>query len=295
MSEWVRRSGIQLAYAFELKRLAKWEPPWIVQPKLDGDRMRAVFDESGSVTLYSSEENEVVMVPHLIEQFNSLNLRNEELDGEAYIHGRPQAEIHGIISSGRVQLHEDFEKVEFHMFDTIDTGMPQYERTKEYTTIGQTLFTKTDSLKFVPFYLAYTEDDIYRLLDLFTEEQGFEGFIIRHKNASYRRKRSIYMMKFKPKKEDIYLIVGTKEAVDKYGEPKNTLGSFICVSPPKPEEFLIGAGRIKHAERDELWKIRELLPGNFLRVQYQHLTAKNGVPRSGVAIEVLFDHEVTNG
>jgi len=33
-----KRAGVQLCYPFEEKRLAKWEPPYIVQPKLDGER-----------------------------------------------------------------------------------------------------------------------------------------------------------------------------------------------------------------------------------------------------------------
>ena len=36
----VKRSGIQLAYPLEESRLAKWAPPYITQPKLDGVRCR---------------------------------------------------------------------------------------------------------------------------------------------------------------------------------------------------------------------------------------------------------------
>ena len=40
-----KRTGIMLCYPFEEKRLNKWNPPYIIQPKLDGERCRAVYDE----------------------------------------------------------------------------------------------------------------------------------------------------------------------------------------------------------------------------------------------------------
>jgi hypothetical protein len=52
------RTGIMLCYPFEEKRLNKWGNKFLLQPKLDGDRCRAIFDEYGKVKLLSSEENE---------------------------------------------------------------------------------------------------------------------------------------------------------------------------------------------------------------------------------------------
>ena len=63
MSIWVKRKGIMLCYPFEEKRLNKWAPPYLVQPKLDGERMRAILDTEGKCTLLSSEENEIISSP----------------------------------------------------------------------------------------------------------------------------------------------------------------------------------------------------------------------------------------
>ena len=52
------------AVPFEQKRLNKWEPPYILQPKYDGVRCRAVPVENGYLLL-SSEENVVFSVPHI--------------------------------------------------------------------------------------------------------------------------------------------------------------------------------------------------------------------------------------
>ena len=39
-----KREGIMLAYPFDRKRLDKYTSPLIIQPKLNGDRCRAVID-----------------------------------------------------------------------------------------------------------------------------------------------------------------------------------------------------------------------------------------------------------
>ena len=56
MSNWQRWTGIMKAYPFSEDRLAKWEPPYVVQPKYDGVRCRAVPLDNGSYLLLSSEE-----------------------------------------------------------------------------------------------------------------------------------------------------------------------------------------------------------------------------------------------
>lgn len=288
MSEWVRRSGIQLAYPFEEKRLASWDPPYLLDPKLDGDRCRTIFDKHKSVELLSSEENSIWSVPIIKQELESTCLRDLELDGELYIHGRPQAETHGIISTQRVSIHEDHHKVEYHLFDLIDLNTPTQKRRYYLNVLYQEHLKDLPHIKIIPFYVINTLEEVYKGLEYFMS-LGYEGFILRKFDELYRRKRSIYMMKFKPKKQDVYLIVGFNEAIDQHKQPMGMVGSFLCRSPPKPEIFPIGAGRIKHDERRTIWENQEAVLGKPLHVYYQHLTAKNGVPRSGVAVEVLYD------
>ena len=103
MNTWQRWKGIMKAVPFEEKRLAKWNPPYIVQPKYDGVRCRAVPLETGpkgdEYMLLSSEENVIFSVPHLNEVLSGLHLK-AELDGELYCHGMNFEEIISIEING---------------------------------------------------------------------------------------------------------------------------------------------------------------------------------------------------
>ena len=69
MADWQRWKNIMKCYPFEEKRLAKWKPPYIVQPKFDGVRCRAIPTDTGYL-LVSSEENVIFSVPHINEELN---------------------------------------------------------------------------------------------------------------------------------------------------------------------------------------------------------------------------------
>lgn len=290
MPLWLRRKGIQLATPFSEKSLLRWDPPYIIMPKLDGDRCRAVHDSRAMVTLLSSEENELWASPLVQQELESVGIRDVELDGEHYIHGRSQAELHGIVSSQRVELHQDYEQVELHLFDYVDETIPQWKRLLLLNKLYHERLSHLPHIKLVPYYIINTVEQVYHMLEYFLS-QGYEGFILRKKDEVYKRGRSVRMMKFKPKKKDVFLIVGLNEAISQDGKPKSTLGSFQCASPPKEGTFPVGAGKLDHKEREEYWEIGKDLVGFHLLVEYQHLTEKNGVPRSGVAVRPLFTKE----
>ena len=117
MANFQRWKNIMKCVPFEEKRLAKWQPPYIIQPKYDGFRCRAVPTETGTLLL-SSEENIFFSVPHINEMFDSLKL-GTELDGELYAHGMSFNQLSSILSR-TVNLHPDYKEVEFHCFDIIN-------------------------------------------------------------------------------------------------------------------------------------------------------------------------------
>jgi len=293
------RSGIMLAYPFEEKRLDKWEPPFIVQPKLDGERCRAVIDENGNVTLFSSSEEIIKSVPHIRKALFTLNLRNIELDGELYKHGMDFEDVHSIV--GRtVNLNPWHREMEFHVFDIVNAD-PQYKRLRQLSKIS---FYNLP-IKNVPLHTAENLDEVLAIKEKYIEI-GYEGIVVRHFLAPYVRKRSIYMMKLKPKKDDIYKIKGYSIEVDKEGIIKETrLGRIICAGdenrnadilgeyPPHiklPDGYFgIGSG-LTASDREMYWKDRESLINLFCHVQYQHITPGKGVPRFPIFIEII-DYE----
>ena len=282
-NSWQRWKGIMKCVPFEEKRLMKWKPPYIVQPKYDGVRCRAVHVTTGhsgdEYILLSSEENIIYSTPHINNILRKLQLR-AELDGELYCHGKTFEEIVSI-TSRTVNLHPEHESISFHVFDVVNKE-PQMRR----TLLTDSLRGIHPLIKVAPFYLCETLDDIMRAYDRILND-GYEGIIVRNFLAPYVRKRSTMVMKFKPKKEDIYEIVSVAEEISINGTPKGTLGAIICRGN-EGSTFSVGTG-FSRAQREDLWKTAEVLPGKFIRVQYQHLTNKDGVPRFPVFMEVISD------
>lgn len=280
MAKWQRWKGIQKAYPFEEKRLAKWPTPYIVQPKYDGIRCRAVPLMTGpkgnEYLLLSSEENIIYSVPHINGALQFLQLR-AELDGELYCHGMSFEDILSITSRS-INLHHNFKAIKFHVFDIIN-DQPQMRR----QIIVDALRGVHGLLEIAPFWLCESLDDVKEIYDKVIS-LGYEGIIIRHNMAPYERKRSTLVMKFKPKRHDTYIITGWKEEVSMEGVPKGRIGSLIMASQAG-DEFAVGAG-LDSNEKAELWKTRDQLAGKEAIVHYQHLTNKK-IPSGTFDVEVI--------
>ena len=275
-SERKKRSGVMLCYPFEEKRLAKWDPPYIVQPKLDGVRSRAVRLPDAGYVLFSSTEEVILSVPHITKALNELPF-DKELDGELYIHGATFEQINSIVSR-TVNLSPDHENVKFFIFDHVDETKPQAERTNW-------LYSQTFKrpLVRVPTFLENSLEGIMKKFNEFVA-LDYEGIIVRHALAPYKRARSTFVMKFKPKKDDWYKVVGYKEELDKHGSPKDRLGALIC-SGDDGTEFAVGSGLTDY-HRQHYWENRDRLVGSLCHVQYQHVTPGKRVPRFPVFVSV---------
>jgi len=276
-SQWQRWKNIMKCYPFSEDRLAKWEPPYIVQPKYDGVRCRAVPVENGYLLL-SSEENVIFSVPHINQELKSSGLR-QELDGELYCHELSFNEILSI-TSRTVNLHYEHKLISFHCFDVVNDA-PQHTRLTEIIKLRS---LKLKYLKVSPFWICDTFDEVMRVYDKLIN-LDYEGMIVRHKDAPYEVKRSTFLMKFKPKKEDEYEILGWNEEVDKNGNPKKRLGSLICLSGDG-NTFSVGSG-FTQGQRIDYWNDQDSLKGKKVRVQYQHISSGRKVPRFPIFIEVV--------
>lgn len=277
------RKGIMLCYPYEEKRFIKWGKRAFIQPKLDGDRCRAIFNEDGKVFLLSSEENIITSVPHINEELESLRLKNCELDGELYTHGMAHEDIHSIVSR-KVSIHPEYRLIQYHVFDIVESTS-QVIRFKflDNLFLGRALCY----IKLVPTGVVSSEDEIAKVLDSYME-MHYEGVILRNLNALYKRARSTNIMKCKPTKSDTYKVVKAIEEEDIKGNPKNALGALVLTSD-EGTHFNVGTGFTRE-QRETLWKsiktIPEFLDNKFVEVKYQEITSARGVPRFPVFIKI---------
>ena len=290
------RTGIQLAYPFSEKRLTKWRLPYLVQPKLDGERCRAIVASVTSnhtspikrVLLLSSSEEIISSIPHINRSMQILP--EGEYDGELYIHNRQQNYTHSIISR-EVNPHPNFEEVQYHIFDKIDNRI-QADR---ITDLNLILRNPPTSIHLVPTTVCFTHSELLSKYDQFIAE-GYEGFIVREISSLYVRKRSTEMMKFKPKQTDTYICIKPTEAISEDGKPLGMIGAFECMDD-MGTIFKVGAGKLTHSERKEMWEdFIKLYPGEYpkrskLEVEYQTKSGARGVPLFSRAIRILLPSE----
>jgi len=244
---------------------------------------------------YSSTEELVnFAVPHLVEAAEKSEMPHGlHLDGELYVHGWSFEEIHSVVSRRR-ERHPDYHYMEYHYFDIVEEGTPQWARLLRLQQLRPILHWT--GFRAVPTYMADNEERIWdhqrEIVDL-----GYEGIIVRKKNGLWIPRRSTELMKFKPKQQDAYDVVGAIQMVDKDGNLKNTLGALICETDG--EFFRVGTGMTDHT-RKTLWDAYlqgpELFEGGALEavVKYQHITSskkrrdadRKGVPRFPVFVEL---------
>lgn len=276
------RQGIMLCYPYGEKRFNSWGKKAFLQPKLDGDRCRAIFDGEGKVTLLSSEENVITSVPHIVEELQSMNLHDIELDGELYTHGMPHEDIHSIVSR-KVNLHYGYQEIEYHVFDIVASSR-QVDR---FNLLDKLLMGSLHKVRGVLTHLVSSEDDIAKEL-AFYMERGYEGIILRNLNAPYKRARSTSIMKCKPRRSDTYKIVMAIEEEDIKGNPKNALGALVLTSD-EGTHFNVGTGFTRE-QRETLWKSIMTIPGflnnKSVEIKYQEITSARGVPRFPVFIKI---------
>jgi len=285
-----KRVDVMLAYPFEACRLAKWKPPYIVQPKLDGNRCRGLITYNSS-SLLSSTAELITGVPHITDTLQHIAHYQDvkmEIDGELYCHGMDQSTINGIVSRKYIDnLHPDYEKIKFHLFDLINDDY-QLKRLCQLEQLYENI-KGCGVVELVPYELAYNYDEVISAFNKYVD-MDYEGIIVRKIDEYYKRSRSTFMMKFKVKKKDYYKIVAVNEAISEDGTPLGMVGAFVC-EDTMGSTFNVGAGQLSHAKRRELWVVRRSIPGMWCKVGYQNLTAKRKVPRSGLCLDISVTKE----
>jgi len=267
------RKDIMLATLFTEKRFNAMPKPVLVQPKIEGDRLRNVM-ENGSINLLTSCGNRRVSVPHIHEELRIIGWDNIELDGELYRHGMRHSEIRSIVSRTK-NLHPDYRHIQYHIFDIIDSQRLQMNRTSDL----ENLFYAMPPLKYiklVPTLYVNTLEELQAAYEIYLQ-QKYEGIIIRHPYAKYVRRKVSTIMKLKPRVSEYFTIVGVEEETNLAGERKGTFGAFNLITE-EGQKFNAGSGPTAY-QRVLLWQYRNNLIGTKVKIRFQGYTKIRNVPK----------------
>lgn len=266
------RQGIMLGYAFTKKLFERLGSPLIVQPKLEGDRLRSPITE-GIPVLLSSSAAVRHSLPHIEDELRKSKFNTIELDGEAYVHGWKHSQIRSIVSR-TVNLHPNHKAMQYHVYDIV-SGDDQLDRLARLWDILKS--REWSYIKPVPFNMVRTLDEVQKLYDYWLAA-GYEGIIMRSMYAPYVRKKTVTMLKFKPRLSEYFEILNVIEEVSIKGVQKDTFGAFTCITEDGSQTFSVGSGPTKE-QRDKLWENRELLVGSDVKIRFQGYTHARSVPK----------------
>lgn len=298
----LKRNGIMLAYPADVKRISAFplleqedgskQRVFFHQPKLNGERARTEWF-SEAPYLISSYGNEFKFLDHIQCELKVLakELGNDyKFDGEIYKHGWSRERIDSSLRRTK-NRNPDTPELEYHIFDwQTGAGMErQYDRIRVLGTMEQAIERLgLRSLKIVPYGIC-SEVDWLNHCGSYCEE-GYEGIILRNPFAYYEEKRVPGLLKFKPTETDEYRIVAVNEAVCiETGQPKGMVGSFTVAAIDEPGNvtFDVGAGKLKHVQRQEYWQRRVDIVGKMLLVKHELLRTTNQVPIAAVTVSVI--------
>jgi len=264
------RSGIMLPIPFDEAKFNAMPKPCIVQPKLEGDRLRAIPNEHGGINLRSSGDKERVSIPHIKAVLLEMKLPFET-DGEVYVHGMPHEQIRSIVSRTKNQ-HPDYWKMEYHIYDAV-TEDSQMDRIRKQIN---RLSSPSPIIQIVPSYPVWDMVELQYFYDKFLA-QGYEGIIIRHPNRPYKRSQVQWMLKLKPRLSGEYKIVDILPLINKDGVEQDTMGAFI-LEDLDGNRFNVGTGPTAD-DRMRFWFAQESVLGRMCKIRFQALTETKGVPK----------------
>ncbi len=248
------------------------------QPKLDGHRIIAVVKE-GRCTLWSRTQKPINSLPHIVDAIEKMvGSTSCILDGEGYSHDFKEnfEKISSLIRQENPA--PDCHLVQYHIYDMPSANVPFEERLKAIKSLPWA--QNPGCLVMVDTVLLNNQDEATEFF-LKCLNDGYEGAILRNKAGMYVNKRSYDLQKVKTMKDDEFDIVGIEEGK---GRLIGHVGSFIC-SMPNGKTFLAKMSGSTDKLR-EYFVNHRLWENKRLTVQYQGLTAKEGVPRFPVGIRI---------
>lgn len=249
--------------------------------KLDGVRVLAIYDvESDSVTMYSRNGKQFINFGHIEKEIvDTLASKFEEsmvLDGEM-VSSSFQALMKQVHRKDNVEATD----AKFALFDVLtlkefmqgESELGCWDRHQQLQDLLAD--AKTDSNMFVVDKVECDFDteegqNIFKEYNATAIEKGFEGIMIKDRNAPYECKRSHYMLKAKPFIEVSLEVVATEEGT---GRNEGKLGALICEGTDDGKFIKVNVGSgLTDDNRDEFWASKDKLVGQIVEVRADAIT-----------------------
>lgn len=248
--------------------------PVYVQPKLDGERCVAIY-EDGEVTLWTRSRKQIHSCPLIVHQLET-TLRGRTgrmvLDGELYKHGLPKKELEALMGAVRKQKPSDLSRqVEYHIYDCV-IDEPFRTRLVELSEIPD----YHPRVQFVATLKCSSELSVDKFYKIYLEK-GYEGVMVRDPESSYQNKRTKALLKYKPRDDAEFEITDVLPGDD-------STVVFKCVTKEGNTFKATKAG--DKVENQKYLKNKKSYIGKMLTVQYQGFSGKNNVPLFPTAIRI---------
>jgi len=261
--------------------------PFFVQPKLDGVRCLAYWD-NGSVVLMS-RSGKAYDIAHVSNEIARFLPEGKTLDGEVYIHGRTFQEIVTLIKNGSkyakdAEFQADRLNLQFHCYDLMDDADKIFiDRHNDRDALFGGITSET--LIFVDTWAVNNPDELKQCNARFLED-GYEGTMIRTAIGLYDWGfRSHDLLKMKTFQDAEYPIVGATQGIGKFAG----CVIWICAIPDGRQFRVVPKGTL--AEKKEWFTNHAQYIGQPLKVKYFELT-DDGIPRFPVGLGFRLEEDV---
>lgn len=249
--------------------------------KLDGVRVLAIYDaDTDSVAMYSRNGKQFHNFGHIekeiVDTLASKFTESMVLDGEM-VSSSFQALMKQVHRKDNVEATD----AKFALFDVLT--LKEFKQGK--SNLGcwdrhqqlQDLLAdaKADSNMFVVDKVECDFDTeqgqkTFKEYNATAIEKGFEGIMIKDRNAPYECKRSHYMLKAKPFIEVSLEVVATEEGT---GRNAGKLGALICEGTDDGKFIKVNVGSgLTDDNRDEFWTNKDKLVGQIVEVRADAIT-----------------------
>ena len=249
--------------------------------KLDGVRVLAIYDaEADSVTMYSRNGKQFINFGHIekeiVDTLASKFTESMVLDGEM-VSSSFQALMKQVHRKDNVEATD----AKFALFDVLTLkefmqGQSELGCWDRHLQLQDLLAdAKEDSNMFVVDKVECNFDTeegqkIFKEYNAMAIEKGFEGIMIKDRDAPYECKRSHFMLKAKPFIEVSLEVVNTEEGT---GRNEGKLGALICEGTDDGKFIRVNVGSgLTDDNRDEFWASKDKLVGQIIEVRADAIT-----------------------